>query len=431
MCSKLRSPSSIFGINCNRTGVTLSSLLALLFVVFSFLLLALTPTAAFGQTYEVIYNFTGGLDGCCLLAGLTIDRGGNFYGTAAQGGTNNDGVVFSLRRAGSGWIETPLYNFVFGQDGAAPESPVVFGPDGSLYGTTKYGGGGTCPYGCGTVYNLRPPATVCGSESCSWIETQLYSFPSPSDGEWPSGDGVVFSSAGNLYGTVPNNDPRGCNGQLYKLTRSDGHWSKSDSYDFGCDNNVPNGVRFDQMGNLYGTSSNGGPHGNGSVFRLRPSQNGWVDDLLYTFQGEDDGGVPLAGVVLDSLGNFYGSTSCGGAGGGGTVFMLSPAGESWTFTVLYSFAPPYCGGPRASLSLDAAGNLYGTTASSGIYGHGSGFKLTPSPAGWSYLSLHDFGGGGDGNGPQSALIQDANGSLYGTTPTGGIYGWGVVFKITP
>ena len=196
-----------------------------------------------------------------------------------------------------------LYSFVFGNDGAAPESPVVFGPDGSLYGTTKYGGGGTCPYGCGTVYNLKPPATVCGSESCSWTETQLYSFPSPSDGQWPSGDGVVFDSAGNLYGTVPNNDPHGCNGQLYKLTRFGGHWSKSDSYDFRCDNNIPNGVRFDPMGNLYGTSSNGGPHGNGSVFRLRPSQNGWIDDLLYTFQGADDGGGPAAGVILDSRGN--------------------------------------------------------------------------------------------------------------------------------
>ena len=264
-------------------------------------------------------------------------------------------------------------------------------------------------------------------------ETQLYSFPSPSDGQWPSGDGVVFDSAGNLYGTVPNNDPHGCNGQLYKLTRFGGHWSKSDSYDFRCDNNIPNGVRFDPMGNLYGTSSNGGPHGNGSVFRLRPSQNGWIDDLLYTFQGADDGGGPAAGVILDSRGNLYGSTQCGGTGGGGTGFMLSPSPSAvnWVFSVLHSFGYRDCGGPQASLTMDAAGNVYGTTVASGLYGNGSVFKLTPSPDGWICTSLHDFVGGSDGAWPLSALVFDSVGNLYGTTSQGGAYGWGAIFKITP
>ena len=120
---------------------------------------------------------------------------------------------------------------------------------------------------------------------------------------------------------------------------------------------------------------------------------------------------------------------CAGPEGGGTVYELSPSTGGWTFTTLYSL--PGSDGSYANLTMDAAGNLYGTTFGDGAYGHGNVFKLTPSNASWTYTSLYDFTGGSDGSGSWSNVTLDANGNLYGTTYAGGINGLGVVWKITP
>jgi uncharacterized repeat protein (TIGR03803 family) len=147
-------------------------------IIFVLTFILLPPAQA--QTYQVIHNFTGGQDGAYPEAGLT-ERGGNLYGTAYQGGGSNRGTVFKLARNGSGWIFTPLYSFTGGTDGSAPIAGVVFGRDGTIYGTTEFGGH-NCGVGCGTVFHLRPPLSVCKTVLCAWTETVLYQFSGSSDG---------------------------------------------------------------------------------------------------------------------------------------------------------------------------------------------------------------------------------------------------------
>jgi uncharacterized repeat protein (TIGR03803 family) len=154
------------------------------------LICALTVIAtklAQAQTFKVIYTFTGGQDGGGPNAGLTMDRAGNLYGTASGGGAHGYGTVFKLAPKGSGWIFTPLYSFQGGTDGANPIARVIFGPDGSLYGTTTDGGNSSCQRGpgCGTVFKLQPSPTACKTALCPWKETVVYRFTGGSDGANP------------------------------------------------------------------------------------------------------------------------------------------------------------------------------------------------------------------------------------------------------
>lgn len=143
----------------------------------------------------------------------------------------------------------------------------------------------------------------------------------------------------------------------------------------------------------------------------------------------------MGGLIFDPSGNLIGSTAIAGSGGTGTVFELTPSGNTWAFDLLYSFVGNF-DGPRGSLIMDSAGNLYGTTVGAGQYSKGSVFKLTPSSGGWTYTSLHDFTGGSDGGYPIGNVTFDASGNLYGTASSGGTgtacyEGCGVVWKITP
>ena len=139
--------------------------------------------------------------------------------------------------------------------------------------------------------------------------------------------------------------------------------------------------------------------------------------------------IPIRGVMFDASGNLYGATILDGTGGGGTVFQLTPLGSNWIFSVVYGLAGN--AGPFGNLSLDAAGNLYGTTYQDGAYTAGSGFELTPSLGIWTYTTLYNFAGGNDGGLPVSNLVFDSSGNRYGTASYGGADGYGVVFEITP
>lgn len=408
------------------------------------LTMAATPLAQ-AQTFTVIHNFTGGLDGSQPDAGLTIDAAGNLYGTTPQGGKNFGGTVFKMAKNGSGWIFNPLYSFGSYPDGSTPTARVVFGPDGNLYGTTS-GGGGGCDLGlCGTVFQVTTPPTVCQTAFCPGTETVLYRFEGGSDGAFPGSGDLIFDRAGNLYGTTSAGGQglaceSGC-GTVYKLTPSAGSWTESVIYSFigtGDGANPNAGVVLDQSGKLYGTAPLGGSSGWGTVFQLERSGSSWTENTLYDFADGNDGATPTAGLIFDRSGNLYGATAYGGTGGGGTVFQLSPSDGSWIFALLYSlqgqgFDPPP--GPPASLVMDAAGNLYGTTLSGGEYQAGSVFKLTPTAGGWIYTSLHDFTGGDDGANPAGGVTLDVNGNLYGTVYNGGSgcipVGCGLVFEITP
>jgi uncharacterized repeat protein (TIGR03803 family) len=384
------------------------------------LALTIVVTQAHAQqwTLHVLHLFTDGADGAVPLAGLTMNSAGDLYGTANLGGSVNAGTVYKLRHSGSGWTFAVLYSFTGTQDGTGPQARVIFGPNGNLYGTTTGGG----PDGQGVVFALRPPPSFCRSISCPWTEFMIYRFTGGTDGSQPETGDVVFDAAGNLYGTTAHGGDSLGDGVAYKLTPSRGSWSESDLKEFGSAGIYPySGMISDGFGNWYGTTTKGGA-GFGTVYELTPLGSGWQEKTLYTFQGLADGGYPYGGLIFDQSGNLYGTTSYYG-----TVFRLTPSlqGE-WSKTPLYTFTGN--AGPNGSLIMDAADNLYGITAQNDPYTAGEVFKLTLAGV---YTDLYDFQAGDDGAFPQGSLVMDANGNLYGTAQLGGIYGDSTIWQLTP
>ncbi|MGO9305449.1 MAG: choice-of-anchor tandem repeat GloVer-containing protein [Candidatus Korobacteraceae bacterium] len=405
--------------------------------------------AAQAQTFQVLHTFTGGADGSEPSGGgLTSDSQGNLYGTAANGGIYNAncltsgqqfgcGTVYKLTHKSGGWAFSLLYSFTGSTDGYLPNQILTFDSEGSLYGSTRGGGGYYCQgIYCGTVFKLRPPAAFhCITISCPWTETTLYQFQGyPNDGAQPAFGHLTFDAAGNLYGTTSWGAPSGYSGNVYKLTPGGSGWTESVLYNFtgGYDGDASrSGVVFDNAGNLYGTTTLGGLYGDGVIFRLTPTESGWRETVLHNFQDSTDGSGPNGAVVMDAAGNLYGVTFSGGPNKGGTVWELSPSNGSWTFRVPYALTGSGEDGPNGGLFMDAAGNLYGATLLEGAYHKGNVFKLSPSNGAWVYTSLYDFTGGSDGSWPNSRVTMDANGNLFGSTELGGEKQNGVIWEITP
>lgn len=203
------------------------------------------------------------------------------------------------------------------------------------------------------------------------------------------------------------------------------------SFQSGADGiNPSTGLIADSAGNLFGTTTDGGSGpcdgGCGVVFELKPSHGGgWTETVIYNFQGGADGVAPYAGLIFDQVGNLYGTTLTGGKYHDGTVFQLTPSGGGWTETVLHTFTHKDGAYPTASLIFDQAGNLYGTTLFGGRSLGGTVFQLTLSGGVWTETVLHNFTGRKDGIDPAASLILDQKGALYGTTMAGN------VFKLTP
>jgi uncharacterized repeat protein (TIGR03803 family) len=408
---------------------------------------AVAARQANAQTFSVVYNFQGqSQSGFYPTSGVTVDKAGNLYGTTENGGPGTGcylgcGTAFKLSRHGSHWLFTPLYSFLGNDDGGNPNARLVIGPDGSLFGTTIQGGGSGCMgNGCGTVLNLRPPQHTSPKVLAGWSETVLYRFAGGNDGAMPEAADLVFDQAGNLYGTTDVGGGSKCMehcGTVYELTLSNGKWTENILHVFGQsgDGDEPYaGVIFDKAGNLYGTTAAGGAHRQGSVYQLMRSGSGWTERLLYSFQGASDGQFPFSGLIMDEAGNLYGNTCCGGPYNGGTAFEVTAG--NWAFNLLYSLGAPGTGqGPEGSFVMDSSGNLYGTASSGGAYGFGAVFKLSPGNGGWTYTSLHDFCAGGfpcnDGYTPMGNLALDSAGNLYGTAANGGAFGDGVVWAIKP
>jgi uncharacterized repeat protein (TIGR03803 family) len=332
-----------------------------------------------------------------------------------------------------------LHKFKSG-DGADPLTSLTLDGAGNLYGTTPRGGGGNCAPPCGTVFQL-----VANSDG-TWTENLLHQFSGGSDGENPLA-GVIFDAAGNLYGTTSAggfNDP--CCGTVFELAHnSDGSWTKSVLYNFkgGSDGDMPmSNLIFDGAGNLYGTTDIGGSGGRGTVFQLVPHSNGrWTESVLYNFcsvQNCSDGSFPIAGLTSDAAGNLYGTTSMGGIDLNccGTVFKLTHKSDgSWTMSILYSFKGGSDGGaPDSNLVFDGAGNLYGATGGGGNNNHGTVVQLIPHSNGrWTESVLHRFCtlmNCVDGDIP-TALTFDAAGNLYAATAYGGSVDDGIVFRLAP
>ncbi len=396
------------------------------------MLITLQPLQA--QTFSVIYTYTGGGGSAHAIAGVTIDRHGNLFGTTGWGGGDAPGTVYELQKTNSNFVYSELKIFGDGSNGAFPWDPPTIGPNGSLYVTTNNDGADDG----GTVLNLQPPANICRSISCPWNETNLYNFTRGSDGGNPQ-SGVTFDSHGNMYGANVN-DGAGY-GVVYEMTPKGSGWDYQVIYTFtgGADGaNPDSALIFDAAGNLYGEAMTGGlpgcqGFGCGTIFRLSPSGSGWTETTIYSFHDGSDGSEPSGGLIADSAGNFYGATSGSDAINGGTVFELTPSGSNWTFTLIYDL-PGAGPGPFGGVVRDSAGNLYGATWGDGAYGDGNVFKLTPTGNGWTFSSIHDFTNGTDGSNANGGLAIDASGVIYGTTYDGGAPvcgGCGVVFEVTP
>jgi uncharacterized repeat protein (TIGR03803 family) len=245
--------------------------------------------------------------------------------------------------------EVVLHSFASPPKGALPEAGLIADSSGNFYGTTASGGAANE----GVVYKL----------DTAGHETVLYSFTGWADGGSPYA-GVTRDSAGNLYGTTVVGGTAA--GVVYKLDTT-GHETVLYSFTGFADGGYPKGgVTRDSAGNLYGTTTMGGAWGHGVVFEVDSIGN---ETVLYSFMGGFDGALPLAGVIRDSAGNLYGTTSEGGASQAGVVYKLDPAGQE---TVLYTFTGGADGAnPYAGLTFDSAGNLYGTTEYGGV-GYGQG-----------------------------------------------------------
>jgi uncharacterized repeat protein (TIGR03803 family) len=335
-----------------------------------------------------------------------------------------------------------------GRDGANPGAGFIFDGAGNLYGTTSFGGA----FRGGTVFELTP------NSNGSWKESLLYSFCSLkhcADGYAPFAE-LVFDRAGNLYGTTRWGGTNCIHcGTVFSLTPSaGGSWTERVLHSFnGNDGTEPDAkLIFDAEGrNLYGTTSSGGSTGNcklffgcGEVFELAPNSDGtWTENVLYLFcslANCADGSSPFVGLTIDAAGNLYGTTQNGGTNDNGVAFKLAP---SWTESVLHSFTGGPDGGyPDAILVFDTQGNLYGTTFYGGAItecssrGCGVVFKLAPQSDGtWTESVPHIFQDHPSAN-PDAGLIFDATGNLYGTTESGGTANCnpnqcGTVFQLVP
>jgi uncharacterized repeat protein (TIGR03803 family) len=246
--------------------------------------------------------------------------------------------------------------------------------------------------------------------------TVLYTFTCGADGGVPV-SGVTHHTDGNLYGTAPAYGADNV-GVIYKLD-STGKETVLHTFTQNPDGANPGaGVVLDATGNLYGTAVHGGVHGDGVVFKLEPGGN----YITSSFTGAD-GAIPNE-VVRDSAGNLYGTTVGGGAQNAGVVYKMDATGKE---TVVYSFAGGTDGSnPTAGVVLDSAGNLYGTTNHGGVFGFGVVFKV--DSAGKETV-LHSFTAGMDGSNPAAGVILDSDGNLYGTTLLGGAHNSGAVYKV--
>ena len=373
-------------------------------------IISLAGLAEAQQYSEVsLHNFVPPPKGAVPRSGVVSDASGNLYGTAYSGGTVNQGVVYKVSLSG---VVKVLHSFSGGLDGAYPIAGVTLDGSGNIYGTTSAGGGANV----GVVYEI----------DTSGHETVLYSFTGGSDGGIPFG-GVVLDSAENAYGTTLEGGPYYA-GVVFKVTPA-GQETVLYSFTGGADGSGPEaGLIRDSKGDLYGTTSAGGlgegDLGNGTVYKLSASG---LETVLYSFKGGTDGQYPEAGLARDSSGNLYGTTFAGGSGNNGVVFKIGLGGAE---TVLHPFSGGSDGAqPQAGITLDASGNIYGTTAAGGLDYGGVVFEL--SPAGQeTVLFSFNFFSPVDGSSPHSTLIFGAGGDLFGTTEGGGPANAGVLFKLT-
>jgi uncharacterized repeat protein (TIGR03803 family) len=373
--------------------------------ILTFLVVFVLAAVAQTQTFTTLYSFTGSTDGGFPEGALIKDKTGNLYGTGSTGGTHYDaGVVFEVSSSGT---ETVLHNFA-GSDGQWPSTPLLRDRKGDFYGTAGVGGA----TGNGVVFKIDSAGNF----------TVLYSFAGGTkDGCYP-GQGLIMDKVGNFYGTTEQCGASN-KGTIFKLTPK-GKETVLHSF-AGTDGADPSegNLFMDKEGNLYGVTGNGGSASHGVLYRLTPKKKLTV---LYSFAGgTTDGCYPVGTLVVDKVGNFYGTTNGCGTSNYGTIWKMTSKGAEST---LHNFAGGTTDGcwPDAGVILDPKGNLYGNTNSCGANGYGMVWELSNG----QLTLLHSFEST-DGAYPGGELLRDAKGVLYGITPLGGPYGYGTVWSYVP
>jgi uncharacterized repeat protein (TIGR03803 family) len=301
-----------------------------------------------------------------------------------------------------------------GINGQRPDAGVVFDGSGNLFGTTEYGGA----KGYGTVFEI-----AAGTNTI----TNIASF-NGSNGLRPTSN-VTIDSSGNLYGTTFGGGNGFVAGQadgtgtLYKIAAGTNTISTLFSFDTNSTGKSPfGGLTFGNDGDLYGTTGAGGSAGSGTVFRLNTTTNALTSVANFN---NLDGSGSHGTVIFDNNGNLYGTTVSGGTSNLGAVYKIA-AGTS-TITALASFTGSNGSDPEAGLTIDGAGNLYGTTTLGGANNFGTIFKIAAGTSAVTTLYSFDVT---SGSYPRGGLTLDTMGNLFGTASAGGASGGGIVYKFS-
>lgn len=327
-----------------------------------------------GWMHSVLYSFTGGADGGEPYKGVTLDRHGNLYGTAVTGGSGSCeggcGVVYKLTNSGGTWAQSVIHAFTGGDDGSGPGARVTLDRNGDVYGMAPTGGAN----GLGTIYKIHP-------HRGEWIFQVIHTFTGGPDGSSGSA-GRMMLSHGRLYGAATTGGQYG-SGVIFELTPTPvGEWDFRVLYPFHGqpDGSFPYGaLARAASGRFYGTTYYGGDNGIGAVYELTPRFVGeWDERVLYSFQKGTDGNSPISNVVFDAIGNLYGTTSEGGSGSG-TMFKLTPAGGQWIESIVHPFeGPPDGAFPYNGMVPNHDGHFYGATVHGGDNDDGAIYEFVPN-----------------------------------------------------
>src|SRR5436309_6815757 len=324
--------------------------------------------------HTVLYSFTGGADGGEPYKGVTLDGEGNLYGTAVTGGSGicegGCGVAYKLTNSGGTWTQTVIHAFTGEDDGSGPGARVTVDGAGNVYGMAPTGGA----YGLGTIYKIRQ------GQNGAWVIKVIHAFTGGADGATGSAGRMILRQ-GHLYGAATTGGTYG-SGVVFELTPTQvGEWDFRTIYSFRGqpDGSFPYGaLLFDRSGNIYGTTYYGGVNGIGAVYQLAPRPTDeWRERVLYSFAEGGDGNSPISHLNFDSVGNLYGTTSEGGLGSG-TIFKLTrgPNG-SWVESLPHLFqGPPDAAFPYSGM-INRAGSFYGATTHGGDNDDGAIYKFTP------------------------------------------------------
>lgn len=409
-------------------------------------------------TFTVLKSFNN-TDGATPYGSLAKNADGTFYGITSGGGTNGAGTIFKITSAGT---FTLLRNLAYSTDGGTCRGSLVRGSDGNFYGTTWSGG----EHFSGTIFKVTTSGSLSVLRSLKQAEDGLNpnSLVQGSDGYFYGlantggiqSNGTIFkinaTGSFSVLVSLPGIDKggsakaglvQGADGQYYGMTADGGLYGKGTIFKLCTDgsysvlrsfNDSYSTEKFDggnpygnltqgKDGNFYGLTSYGGLNGYGTFFKVTSSGSFTV---LYSFDGNNNGGSPYGSLVQGTDGNFYGMTETGGTTISGIVFKITPSGA---ITVLHSFDYNADGAaPRGSLVKGSDGNFYGLTRLGGAYNQGTIFKITPSG---TFTKLHSFEFRADGAYPFGSLIQGNDGNFYGMTTKGGTNQAGTIFKCTP